>query len=389
MFAPDRIPDRRREACEAMNFDFSEDQKFLKNEARRFLEANCPTSRVRKVLDDASATWDPELWKAVAGQGWLGAAIPEEHGGLGLGRLELCVIAEELGRAVAPIPFASTVYILAEAVMMAGSEAQKAAILPGVAAGDVIGAFATSEGPGALSASGIRASVEGGKLSGTKIPVTDGGIATHALVLAREGGQPGLFLVDLSSAGVTRETLSTLDPSRDAARLVFDKVPAERLGGAGEGLALVERILDRAAVLLAFEQTGGADRALEMAKEYALERFAFGRTIASYQAIKHKLADMYVKNELARSNAYYGAWALNTDAPELPVAASAARIAASEAYWFASKENIQTHGGIGFTWAVDCHLHYRRSRQLSLVAGAPRTWKDRLVSHLERRNAAA
>lgn len=389
MLTRDRLPDRRREACEAMNFDFSEDQKFLKNEARRFLEANCPTSRVRKVLDDASATWDPELWKAVAGQGWLGAAIPEEHGGLGLGRLELCVIAEELGRAVAPIPFASTVYILAEAVMMAGSEAQKASVLPGIAAGDVIGALATSEGPGALSASGIRASVEGGKLSGTKIPVTDGGIATHALVLAREGGQPGLFLVDLSSAGVTRETLSTLDPSRDAARLVFDKVPAERLGGAGEGLALVERILDRAAVLLAFEQTGGADRALEMAKEYALERFAFGRTIASYQAIKHKLADMYVKNELARSNAYYGAWALNTDAPELPVAASAARIAASEAYWFASKENIQTHGGIGFTWAVDCHLHYRRSRQLSLVAGAPRTWKDRLVSHLERRNAAA
>jgi alkylation response protein AidB-like acyl-CoA dehydrogenase len=389
MLGHDKTSDRRREACEAMNFDFSEDQKFLKNEARRFLEANCPTSRVRKVLDDASATWDPELWKAVAGQGWLGAAIPEEHGGLGLGRLELCVIAEELGRAVAPIPFASTVYILAEAVMMAGSEAQKAAVLPGIAAGEVIGALATSEGPGALSASGIRASVEGGKVSGTKIPVTDGGIATHALVLAREGGQPGLFLVELSSAGVTRETLSTLDPSRDAARLVFDKVPAERLGGAGEGLALVEQVLDRAAVLLAFEQTGGADRALEMAKEYALERFAFGRTIASYQAIKHKLADMYVKNELARSNAYYGAWALNTDAPELPVAASAARIAASEAYWFASKENIQTHGGIGFTWAVDCHLHYRRSRQLSLVAGAPRVWKDRLVSHLERRNAAA
>jgi len=389
MLGHDKTSDRRREACEAMNFDFSEDQKFLKNEARRFLEANCPTSRVRKVLDDASATWEPELWKAVAGQGWLGAAIPEEHGGLGLGRLELCVIAEELGRAVAPIPFASTVYVLAEAIMLAGSEAQKAAVLPGIAAGDVIGALATSEGPGALSASGIRASVEGGKLSGTKIPVTDGGIATHALVLAREGGQPGLFLVDLSSAGVTRETLSTLDPSRDAARLVFDKVPAERLGGAGQGLALVEQVLDRAAVLLAFEQTGGADRALEMAKEYALERFAFGRTIASYQAIKHKLADMYVKNELARSNAYYGAWALNTDAPELPVAASAARIAASEAYWFASKENIQTHGGIGFTWAVDCHLHYRRSRQLSLVAGAPRVWKDRLVSHLERRNAAA
>jgi alkylation response protein AidB-like acyl-CoA dehydrogenase len=141
-------------------------------------------------------------------------------------------------------------------------------------------------------------------------------------------------------------------------------------------------------VLLAFEQLGGADRGLEMAKAYALERYAFGRQIGSYQAIKHKLADIYVKNELARSNAYYGAWALNAGAAELPVAASAARVAASEAFWFASKENIQTHGGMGFTWEVDAHLYYRRSRQLALVAGAPAVWKERLVSQLERRNAA-
>jgi alkylation response protein AidB-like acyl-CoA dehydrogenase len=125
-----------------------------------------------------------------------------------------------------------------------------------------------------------------------------------------------------------------------------------------------------------------------MARQYSLERYAFGRVIGGYQAIKHKLADMYVKNEVARSNAYYGAWALNTNAAELPVAAAAARIAASEAYWFASKENIQTHGGMGFTWEVDCHLYYRRSRQLALVAHAPKVWKERLVSQLERRNAA-
>jgi alkylation response protein AidB-like acyl-CoA dehydrogenase len=256
----------------------------------------------------------------------------------------------------------------------------------------VIGCVATSEGPGAITPSGLQASVSGGKLSGTKLPVTDGDIATHALVLAKENGQPGLFLVELSAkidrGGVKREPLRTLDPTRDAARLTFSGAAAERLGGAGEGFSLLEQVTDRAAVLLAFEQTGGADRCLEMAKAYALERYAFGRVIASYQAIKHKLADIYVKNELARSNAYYGAWALNTNAPELPVAASAARIAASEAYWFAAKENIQTHGGIGFTWEMDCHLYYRRSRQLSLVAGAPRVWKERLVSHLERRNAA-
>jgi alkylation response protein AidB-like acyl-CoA dehydrogenase len=371
-----------------MNFDFSDDQKFLKSEARKFLEAQCPTSRVRKVLDDDAKAYDDALWKAVAAQGWLGAAIPEAFGGLGLGHLELCVIAEELGRAVAPIPFASTVYFLAEAVMLAGSDQQKSEILPKIAAGEVIGCIATSEGPGALTPASIQAQVSGGKLTGAKLPVTDGDIANLCLVLAKEGGKAGLFLVDLDGPGVTRETLKTLDPTRDAARLTFKAAPAQRLGEAGEGFALVEQVFDRAATLIAFEQCGGADRCLEMAKAYALERFAFGRQIASYQAIKHKLADIYVKNELARSNSYYGAWALNTNAPELPVAASAARIAASEAFWFGAKENIQTHGGIGFTWEMDCHLFYKRSRQLSLVAGAPRVWKERLVSQLERRNAA-
>ena len=168
-----------------MNFDFSDDQKFLKNEARKFLQANCPTSQVRKVLDDDGKAYDADLWKQVAAQGWLGAAIPEAHGGLGLGHLELCVIAEELGRAVAPIPFASTVYFLAEAIMLAGSDEQKAELLPKIAAGEVIGAVATSEGPGVLTPAALQASVSDGKLTGVKVPVTDGDIATVALVLAR------------------------------------------------------------------------------------------------------------------------------------------------------------------------------------------------------------
>lgn len=371
-----------------MNFDFSDDQKFLKSEARKFLDAACGAARVRGVLDDEAKAYDEGLWKAVAGQGWLGAAIPEAFGGLGLGHLELCVIAEELGRAAAPIPFASTVYFLAEAIMLAGSPEQKAELLPKIAAGELIGAMATSEGPGATTAGTLKASVSDGRLTGIKLPVTDGDIANVALVLAKEGGKPGLFVVDLAGAGVTREPLKTLDPTRDAAKLTFKDTPAQRLGEPGAGMDLVEQIFDRAAILIAFEQCGGADKCLEMAKAYALERYAFGRVIASYQAIKHKLADIYIKNELARSNAYYGAWALNTDAAETPLAASAARIAASEAFWFAAKENIQTHGGIGFTWEMDCHLYYRRSRQLALVAGAPRVWKERLVSHLERRNAA-
>jgi len=371
-----------------VNFDYSDDQKFLKNEARKFLEARCTSAAVRKVLDNDDVSFDADLWRGVGEQGWLGAAIPEAFGGLGLGHVELCAIAEEMGRVVAPIPFASTVYFLAEAVLLAGSDAQKSELLPKIAAGELIGCFATSEGPGVVSAASLACKVEGGKLSGVKIPVTDGDIADVAVVLASEGGKPGLFLVDLKGAGVSRETLKSLDPTRGVARLTFKNAAATRLGGAGEGFALAEQVFDRAAVLLAFEQTGGADKCLEMAKDYAMGRYAFGRVIAGYQAMKHKLADMYVKNQVARSNAYYGAWALNTNAAELPVAASAARIAASEAYWFGSKENIQTHGGMGFTWEVDCHLYYRRSRQLGLVAGAPKVWKERLVSQLERRNAA-
>ena len=371
-----------------MDFDYSDDQKFLKSEARKFLDAACPPAAVRGVLNDPAKSYDQALWRKIAEQGWLGAAIPEEFNGLGLGRIELCAIAEELGRACAPVPFASTVYFVAEALMLAGSDAQKAKWLPKIAAGETIGAFATAEGPGPFTEATVQARVEGGKLTGTKVPVTDGDVADLCVVVAKEGGRPALCLVELGGAGVTRETLQTLDPSRGVAKLTFSGAPAERLGGAGDGVALAEQVLDRAAVLLAFEQLGGADRCLDMAKDYALERYAFGRPIGGYQAIKHKLADVYVKNEIARSNAYFGAWALNTAAAELPTAASAARVAASEAFWFASKENIQTHGGMGFTWEVDCHLYYRRSRQLALVAGSPKVWKERLVRQLERRNAA-
>ena len=372
-----------------MDFDFSDDQKFLKGEARKFLDARCPISVVRGVLNNEDRDYDEGLWKAVAEQGWLGAAIPEEHGGLGLGGLELCVIAEELGRALAPIPFASTVYFVAEALMLAGSEDQKAKWLPKIAAGEAIGCMATVERPGALTEAQVQARVDGGKLTGVKLPVTDGGIADLAVVLARSGGQVSMFLVDLSAGGVKRERLETLDPTRNVARLSFEGAAAEPLGEAGEGLSLAEAVFDRAAVYLAFEQVGGADRCLEMARDYALERYAFGRPIGSYQAIKHKLADIYIKNQLARSNSYYGAWALGEGGSDLKIGAASARVSASDAFWFAAKESLQTHGGMGYTWEVDCHLYYRRAQQLGLVAGGSKAWKEKLVSSLERRNLAA
>jgi acyl-CoA dehydrogenase len=179
-----------------------------------------------------------------------------------------------------------------------------------------------------------------------------------------------------------------VDPTRSHAKLTFEGAPAERLGAPGQGWALLQRLLDRAAVLVAFEQVGGAQAALEMARDYALGRFAFGRPIASFQAVKHKMADMYVAIELARSNAYYGAWALSTDAPELPIAAAAARVSATEAFYLSAKECIQIHGGMGFTWEFDCHMYYRRAKLLALSLGSARRWKHELVARIEAARAA-
>ncbi|HUB86228.1 MAG TPA: acyl-CoA dehydrogenase family protein [Rhizomicrobium sp.] len=374
-----------------MNFDFSDDQKMLRDQARKFLSEKCTPKTVRKVYESGDG-FDRTLWKQIAEMGWLGTAIPENYGGLGLGYLELCVIAEELGRALAPVPFASTAYLFAEAVLQAGSEDQKKKYLPKIAGGELIGAFARAEGPGAVTPKSIRTTFKSGKLSGKKIAVPDGADADFAVVIARSSDEPGerglaLALVDLNGAGVKRRVEDSIDPSRKHAEITFDNASAEALGKAGEGWTNMSAVLDRAAIMTAFEQVGGADTCLVMAKDYAMQRYAFGRVIASYQAIKHKLADMYVNTELARSNAYYGAWALSTNARELPLAAAAARVSATQAFDYASKENIQTHGGIGFTWESDCHFYYKRARELSLNLGPQRAWKDKLVTALETSNA--
>lgn len=366
-----------------MNFDYTDDQKALKDEARRFLDDVAPLAVARTVLENPADGYDPVLWARIGEQGWCGASIPEQYGGIGMGYVDLCALAEELGRAVAPVPFASSVYLFAEALLLAGSESQKAELLPQVAGGASIGTLAVSEGPGVLAPGRIATRFSGGRLTGAKLPVPDGLAADRAVVLAQGDDGPVLVLVDLAIGGVAREAVATIDPTRGAARIAFEDVPAEPLGAPGSGLGLLARIHDRAAVLLAFEQLGGADRCLEMARDYALERYAFGRPIGSYQAIKHKLADVFVANEVARANAYFGAWALSVNAPELPVAAAAARVAASNAYWLAAKENIQTHGGIGFTWEADCHFFYRRARHLSLLVGSPRDWRRRLADALE------
>ena len=367
-----------------LEFQYSSEQQALKAEARRFLSEQAPLSKARAVLDRGDGGYDAELWAQLGDLGWCGAALPEAYGGHGMGYVELCALAEELGRSLAPVPFASTIYQFAEALLVAGSEEQKASLAPQIAEGRVTGVLALSEQAGPLASGETRTAVRGGAIFGRKAPVVDGMTADYAAVLAKdEAGREGLYLVDLRGPGVAREHVSTLDPSRGAAILRFDGAAQTPLGQGAAARSVLPRILDRAAVLLAFEQLGGAERCLEMARDYALQRYTFGRPIGSYQAIKHKLADVYVKNAVARANCLYAAWALSTDAPELAVAAAAARIAASEAYALASKENIQTHGGIGFTWEADCHLFFRRARHLSLLIGAPREWKRKLVAELE------
>src|SRR5258707_5733335 len=379
-----------------MNFDFSDEQKQMRDEARKFLAEKCPPKAVRAVLD-GKAPYDKELWKGLAEMGFLGIAIPEAFGGAGAGHLELCVIAEEMGRALAPVPFSSTVYLAAEALMIAGSDAQKQKWLPKIATGEAIGTLALFEGKGNPSPQGIKLAASGGTLNGVKKPVPDGAIADVVIVAARTGssgrdGDISLFLVDMKGGGVEAEVsvkaLTNVDPTRGQAELTFKDCKAEPLGAAGQGWSIISQVLDRAAVLIAFEQVGGADRALEMGRDYALDRIAFGRPIGSFQAVKHMLADMYVAATLARSNCYYGAWALSTNAGELPEAAAAARISATQAFQHCAKNNIQVHGGMGFTWEFDCHMYYRRANALALALGSLSYWEDALIERMRKRNAA-
>lgn len=364
-----------------MNFDFSDDQRQVQEQLRKLLTDKLPLSKTREVLEGHSA-FARDAWLELGALGYLGAAIPDRFGGSGLGYLELCILAEEAGRGVAPLPLMSSLYLGAEAIMLAGSEAQKTALLPEIASGGRIAAWAPAP---ACAWPTLESSLTWtrGKLNGTALPVLDGAVADYVIAPIDHNGERGLVIADLSGPGVRRAPVQTIDPTRPCARIDFDNTDADLLPESEGDPKMRERIQERAAVLMAFEQLGGADRALDMARNYALERHAFGRPIGSHQAIKHKLAEVYIKTQIARGHCYYGAWALSTQAPELPLAAAGARIAATQAFSLAAQENVQTHGGMGFSWESDCHLFYRRARMLSLVLGPLRLWKEKLVTLLE------
>ena len=372
-----------------MNFDFSEDQKLLKEQVSRYLSDNCPIEVVRGVLE-SDDYYSSSVWKGLVDLGLTGTTIPEEYGGLGLGPLELCVIAEELGRASAPVPFSSSVYLATEALKLFGTDLQKETWLPKLASGDIIGTFALPESAIEPNANNIQCSYSSNTISGVKMPIPDGNYADICITVVKNttkgGDDISMVIVPLDNSNVTKKSLSTLDQTRNHTEITFNNAEADLMDNSDDGWSDVQQILDIAAVLMAFEQIGGAEASLNMAKEYALDRFAFGRQIGSYQAIKHKLADMYIKIELAKSNSYFGAMMLNDNGSDLKIAAAASRVAATDAFNYAAQENIQTHGGIGFTWEANTQFYYRRSQVLGLALGSIASWKDKLVTQLEEKN---
>lgn len=370
-----------------MNFLFDEDQDALRDAARKLLADKATLEAFHKHME-AGSTHDAELWGLMAENGYLGIGIPEEFGGAGMGALNQVVVAEELGYCLAHTPYTASISGAAEAIMLAGSETQKQALLPGLASGELIGTIAYFEANGRYDASGMQAQVKNGKLTGTKVPVMDAEIADLAVVSAQdEQGALSLYIVRLDQPGVKHQPVKTIELHRKLAQVQFDQAEADLLGAQGSGAELLEQLLNRMAVLVAFEQLGGAQRCLEMARDYALERYIFGRPLGTYQGIKHRISDIYMRIELARSNCFFGAWALNSSAEDLPEAAALARGAACEAYEFAAQENLHVHGGIGFTWEANCHMFVKRMRLLDALLGGRMMWRERLFKALQTKAA--
>jgi len=369
-----------------MNFAFSEEQEELRRSVRRFLEDKSPSIEVRRLMETAEG-FDRPVWEQMANQlGLQALGIPEEYGGAGFGYVELIVVFEEMGAALLCAPYFSTVALGANALLSSGDETAKKDLLPGIASGETIATLALTEDSGRWDTDGITlgATRKGDewKLDGHKMFVIDGHNANLVLVAARTDKGVSLFAVEGGAAGMTATPLATMDQTRKQARIEFASTPARLVGEEGGAAPVLSRTLDLAAVALAAEQVGGAQRCLDMAVEYAKTRIQFGRPIGSFQAIKHKCADMLLEVESAKSAAYYAGWAAAEDSEELPVVASLAKSYCSEAYFHAAAENIQIHGGIGFTWEHDAHLYFKRAKSSELMLGDPSYHRELLAQRI-------
>ncbi|MFF0042986.1 acyl-CoA dehydrogenase family protein [Streptomyces mirabilis] len=359
----------------------------LRASVREFLEVKSPEEAVRKLME-SEPRFDLDVWAQAADQLRLpGLVIPEEYGGDGFGPVELGVVMEEMGRALLCAPFFATVVLAAQALLASGDSESCARHLPGIAAGRTTATLAVAEeggswDPALISARAVPDGDGGWKLSGRKCFVIDGTTADLILVVARTVAGPSFFAVDRTAPGVTAVAMETLDATRAMARLAFDAVPATPVGADGAGGRIMAKVLDMASVGLAAEQAGGARRCLEMSADYARTRHQFGRPIGSFQAVKHKCADMLVQVELAEASAREAARLAAEGAADFPVASAVAHACCSRAYMFAAMENIQVHGGIGFTWEHPAHLYFRRAKSSQLLFGGPAVYHERLLDRL-------
>ncbi|NKB56078.1 MAG: acyl-CoA dehydrogenase [Alphaproteobacteria bacterium] len=371
-----------------MKFSFSDEQEEFRVFLRRFLEDKSPTTEVRRLMETDEG-YDEAVWKQLSTDLGLPAVhVPEEYGGQGFSFGELGIVLEEMGRALLCAPYFSSAVLATIAILNAGTEEQKRTLLPPLAAGEKRAALAFTEPNGRWDNSGVEltatASDGGYRLDGTKSYVLDGHTADMIVVLARQPGTSGdhglsLFTVSSDADGLSRALLKTMDPTRKQARLEFQSVQADLLGEEGGAAAPMALTLDQAAICLANEMVGGAERLRESALDYSMMRVQFGRAIGSFQTMKHKFADMLIEVELAKAAAYYAAAAAAEEDEDLPALASLAKAGASEAYMQTAIKTVQTHGGIGFTWDNDTHLWFKRAKSSEVFLGDPSHHREQLM----------
>jgi acyl-CoA dehydrogenase len=359
-----------------MSILYDEGQQAIATESRRALEARVSKDDLLPLLQ-TSGRYHDGFWATAKEQGWTALALPEAYGGLDLGLVELGLIAHQAGRTLSGAPFLTSNFGAAKAIELYGNDTQKARWLPGLASGETIGAIAFAAGADALPAQ-PAVILNSGKIEGTAPGVSGGLLADVGILLAQDGGVPALVIADL--AGIERKAVDSFDNSRCVADLLFAGASTEPLviGEAARAAAL--HILALQAVVTAHEQTGGAEALMEIARDYALTRKAFGQPIGAFQSIKHRIAELYGLVELARANAIHAAAREGQD--DFITAAAAARLSATEAYDTAARDCVQIHGGIGVTWEIGLHLHMRRSRSLALEQGSSFFWEDVLVDQL-------
>jgi alkylation response protein AidB-like acyl-CoA dehydrogenase len=374
-----------------MDFGLNEDQETLAKYAREFLDNECPTSFVRSMLDHETAC-DRAFYKHMADLGWMGIAIPEQYKGQGMTYVDLAVLLEEMGRALVPGPFFASVCLAAPTILEAGSDAQRQELLPGIASGERNATVAYTEANARVDASGIelvaRREGNGYVLNGRKRFVLDAHVADTLIVAARtsDSSDPtegvSLFVVDAKVSGVSVDQLKTMDMTRRLCDVALDAVTVgvdAVLGDVDRGWPRLERALQRATGLLCAECVGGSQKVLDLSVAYARERIQFGRPIGSFQAVKHKCADMLVDVELGRSAMYYAAWAATDEESELSLASSIAKAFCGEAFTRVASNGIHVHGGIGFTWEHDMHLYFKRAKANEVLLGDPSYHRDQVA----------